>query len=63
MFVVNLTESPNWIEKFANEVVSGHDIHTLRAQIHTSVRHTETVKPDKELLDALSGARRRSNAP
>lgn len=56
MFEVNFTESPNWIEEFANEVVSGHDIHTLRAQVHTSVGHTENVKPDKELLDALSGA-------
>ena len=43
---VNLEKSPEWMRQFAKQVVqdgSNKALKTLRAQIHTSVLHTENV--------------------
>ena len=55
-FVIDFEESPGWMRDFATEMVqdgSTRFLKTLRAQVHTSVGHTETVKPDKSFLDEI----------
>ena len=52
-FMVNLSEPLNWMEELAREFISDKPIKTLRAQIHTSVGHTEDVKPARNLLEKL----------
>ncbi len=61
-FMTDLEESPDLIRKFATDFVkdgSDKSLKTLRAQIHTSVGHTENIVPDqpllKELRDSLMG--------
>lgn len=49
-FRIFLSDSPDWFEKLAENFVDEsytHKIETLRAQIHTSVGHTEDVAPEK----------------
>lgn len=52
-FMINFVETPNWMTDFCKSLSSRKDIDTLRAQIHTSVGHTENVKPDESFLDEL----------
>jgi len=55
-FMVNFVESPDWMRDFATNVVQdGSDkwLKTLRAQVNTSVGHTETVKPEQPFLDEI----------
>ena len=56
-FMVNFSESPDWMKEFVKEFVSDRPLKTLRAQIHTSVGHTENVKPEKEFLEELQTVR------
>ena len=55
-FMISLSESPDWYKYFAKFFVDEgytYKVKTLRAQIHTSVGHTENVLPEKNLLDKL----------
>ena len=57
-FVADLEESStkDWIRQLAKDIVqdgSKEPLKTLRAQIHTSVGHTENVVPDKSFLTGL----------
>ena len=51
--MVNFSEAPKWLERFAEDFISDNKIDTLRAQIYTSVGHTENVKPEDSLLEKL----------
>ena len=58
-FIVSLSESPDFFEKFAKHVIDENytnKLKTIRAQIHTSVGHTEDVAPKKNILDKLDEA-------
>ena len=55
-FIVSLSESPDFFEKFAKHVIDENytnKLKTIRVLIHTSVGHLENVAPDKNLLDKL----------
>ena len=55
-FMISLSESPDWYEYFSKFFVDEgytYKVKTLRAQIHTSIGHTENVAPEKNLLDKL----------
>ena len=56
-FMVNFSESPDWMKEFVEGFISDKPIKTLRAQIHTSIGHTEDVKPEKEFLAELQELR------
>lgn len=56
-FMVNFSESPDWMKEFVERFISDKPIKTLRAQIHTSIGHTEDVKPEKEFLAELQELR------
>ena len=56
MYIWSFVESPSWMNKFAEDFVQdGSDrwLRTLRAQIHTSVGYTETIKPDQSFLNEI----------
>ena len=55
-FVVDFSESRNWIQDFSRDFISKDSIDSLRARIHTSVGYTKYVKPEKELLKRLKDA-------
>ena len=55
-FRISLSDSPEWFEVFAKNFIDEnymHKVETLRAQIHTSVGHTEDVTPERSFLDRL----------
>lgn len=56
MFMVKFAESPGWITEFVERFVSDRPLKTLRAQIHTSVRYTEVLKPEENLIMQLQEA-------
>ena len=55
-FMVNFSESPDWMQDFSRDFISKDSIDSLRARIHTSVGYTKYVKPEKELLKRLKDA-------
>ena len=55
-FIVYFSQAPDWLQVLSGEFIKGHSINSLRAQIHTSVGHTENVKPEENLLTTLNDA-------
>ena len=53
LFLTYFSEHPTWISEFSEKVIANHPLGTLRALIHTSVGHTETVRPENGLLERL----------
>ena len=56
-FMVDFLETQNWIQDFRRDFIKSEAINSLRAEIYTSVGHTETVRPEKGFLTALEDAR------
>ena len=57
--MIALSESPNLFDNLARYLIDEsytHKVDTLRAQVHTSVGHTEDVAPEKNILDKLDEA-------
>lgn len=57
-FRVFLSDSPHWLGELARDFVdpqAGRPASTLRAQIFTSVGHTEIVVPESGLVERLEG--------
>lgn len=62
MFIVPLDESSVWLDSFAVDFVKDtQSMPTLRAQIHTSLGKTITVKPEPSLIEKVSTAIAASN--
>ena len=57
-FLVSNDEFPNWMRDFVANFIRADDgsiasLKTLRAQVHTTVGRTKTVKPDQPFLDEI----------
>ena len=55
-FRLFFSESSHWLRDFARDFVepqSGRPASSLRAQIHTSIGHTEVVVPESNLVERL----------
>lgn len=52
-FILDFSESPAWKTDFFEKVIGNRPLKTLRAQIYTSVGHTEVVRPEVSLLKRL----------
>ena len=54
-FMVSFAEYPDWINDFRTNLdgVSEKSLKSIRAEIYTSVGHTELVVPEKPFLDRL----------
>lgn len=57
LFVIKFSESLGWMKQFAKEFVSNESVKTLRALIHTTVNHTESVKPQESLFSRIQDER------
>lgn len=53
LFLSFFSEHPNWISEFSDTAIADRPLGTLRALIHTSVGHTEIVRPEDGLLERL----------
>lgn len=52
-------ESSEWIKRFIQNFIktnSAKTLKTLKLQIHTSVGHTENIKPEKDFLERIATA-------
>ena len=47
----------DWLQDFVEGVIKQHHLSSLRAQIYTSVGHTEKVRPEMSFLKALEDVR------
>jgi len=54
-FQYSVTDHPEALQKFVADFLRGSlaDLHTLRAQVHTSVNQTIDAKPEENLLDRM----------
>ena len=59
-FMVNIVESSDWMQDLKTNFIKEAPIQSLRAEIYTSVGHTEIIKPEDRFLTALARIGRES---
>lgn len=56
-YLISFKDAPNWLSEFSNGFIKSKDtkvLGTLRAQVHTSVGQSISVKPEQELKTRLT---------